>query len=187
MEKKRARFDKSYLFPLIVGGIIQALPLFALKSTAVTTVSALLWPFFMLLAFRRTETKKQFLLSLGVLALSMTLRNLLLFGTSPLYFPAVLALCTFVTILETPAFLLDRMVTRRDSPVASLVFPILFTISSMLVAMLSLGNQTDPAALLVNIPVLAQCASLITEHGLCFFLVLHGKWWGAEKRVAKRA
>lgn len=169
MEAKRVRFHKTYLFPMLLGGILQALPVVALGNTVLTTVCALLWPFFLLLATRRTDTKRRFLLCMGVLAVSMFLRFMFMFGTEPLYMLCVLALCTFMGILYLPAFLLDKLVTRRESPAASLVFPVLFTAGNALSMVLGLGNLTDPAAAFANIPVLAQCASLITEYGLCFF------------------
>ena len=170
MEKNSNVAEKKLLPPLILGGIFQALPLLSPGSPFLITVSSLLWPFLFLNASRRAATKRQFWLVMAVLAFSKFLRNMLLYGASPLYMLGIFMLSAFIALCESLAFGLDRLATRRDTPLASLVFPILFTGSNCLIAALSIGNLTDPGAALAHLHVFAQSASLILEHGLCFIL-----------------
>lgn len=170
MEETGTVSNKKYLAPLIAGGVLQALPLLSPGSAFLITVSALLWPFFFLLASRRTKTKKQFLLCMAVLAFSKFLRNMLFFGLTPFYLLAILGLSLFIALLESAAFCLDRLATRRDKPLASLVFPVLFTGTTCLITVLGIGNLTDPGAALAHFSVFAQNAVFLLEHGLCFIL-----------------
>ena len=170
METKSGKPIKGYLLPLILGGILQALPTLSPGSRFLITVSALTWPFFFLLASRRAPSRKQFWLVMAVLGFSKFLRTMLLYGASPLYILGVLVISLLIALCETVAFGVDRILTRRDSPFSSLVFPLLFTGTTCLSQALSIGNLTDPGAALAYLPALAQIAGMVLEHGLCFIL-----------------
>lgn len=172
MEMRKPALEKRFLLPLILGGVLQALPVLCLGNEILTVLSSLLWPAFFLLASRRAGSRRQFLLTMAVLAGSKYLRYMLTFGLSPLYLALLFALTLVITLFESVAFGVDRLLIKKGIPHVTLVFPLLYTAAMCLVTALNLSDLTNPAAALGYMSVFSQGASLLLEHGLCFLMML---------------
>ena len=163
---------KSFLRPLFIGAVIQALPALFLRSDALCTVCSLLWPLFFLTAFRRADSNRKLVGGAAALLMSKFLRYMFTFGTSLTYMLCTFAFMLLFVLAESAVFILDRRVNRNGVTVlTSLVFPLMYTVLCVFSTLLGSGNIYDPAAVIGNMPVLLQSASAVLEHGLCFFLM----------------